>query len=102
VITSADLAGRNLKVTYSVDSAAANSAYPLTVEFFIADAADQGRTFIYRATYATPQAVDKITFKPVILPSSGDPIVATATDANGNTSEFSSSIAVTRPGQSGK
>src|SRR2546430_8318838 len=36
-ISSVTIAGRNLKVEYRLDSAAANSAYPLTVEFFIAD-----------------------------------------------------------------
>jgi hypothetical protein len=101
-ITSAQLAGRNLKVQYSVDSAAANSAYPLMVEFFIADAVGQGRTFISRASYSTPQATNSIVFKPAATPAPGDQIVSTATDANGNTSEFSSPIAVTRPGQSGK
>ena len=84
-----------------VNSAAANSAYPLTVEFFVADAAGQGRTFIHRVTYTTPQVLDRINFKPVVLPTFGDEIVATATDAKGNTSEFSSPIAVTRPGQGG-
>src|SRR5205823_2666198 len=92
-VTSVKIAGRNLKAEYRVDSAPANCAYPLTVEFFIADAG-QGRTFIYRATYTTPQALDNIVFKPVVLPALSDKIVATATDAHGNTSEFSSPVAV--------
>ena len=99
-ITSVKLAGRNLKVDYLVDSAAANSVYPLTVEFFIADG-DQGRTFIHRVNYSTPQAAANIVFKPAVLPAVGDQIVSTATDANGNTSEFSTPIAVTRNGQGG-
>jgi hypothetical protein len=97
-MSSVKLAGRNLKVDYKVDSSAANSAYPLTVEFFIGDAADQGRTFIARTTYTTPQTVDSITIKPAVLPAIGDHIVATATDANGNTSEFSAPVAVARNG----
>lgn len=88
-ITSVERVGRNLNVEYKVDSAAANSAYPMTVEFFIADAIGQGRTLIYRTTYSTPQALAQITFKPSVLPASSEQIVATATDANGNTSEFS-------------
>jgi titin len=96
-LTSVKLAGRTLKVEYKVDSPAANSAYPFTVEFFIADGG-QGRTFIHRATYSTPQVVDSITFKPSVLPTVGDKIVATATDSNGNTSEFSVPIAVARNG----
>jgi hypothetical protein len=100
-INSVTIAGNNLKVEYNVDSAAANSSYPLTVEFFIADAAGGGRTFLYRTSYTTPQTRDKITFKPSVLPAIGDQIVATATDANGNTSEFSSPVAVARNGQGG-
>jgi hypothetical protein len=96
-ISSVKVAGRNLKVDYKVDSAPTNSAYPFAVEFFIADGG-QGRTFIHRATYSTPQAVDSITFKPSVLPAVGDKIVATATDSNGNTSEFSAPIAVARNG----
>ncbi len=87
-ITSTSLSGPNMSVDYGVDSSAANSIYPLTVEFFIADAAGQGRTFIHRATYSYPQTLDHITFVPAELPVAGDKIVATATDANGNTSEF--------------
>jgi hypothetical protein len=96
-MSAVNLAGRNLKVDYSVDSSAASSSYPLTVEFFLADGG-QGRTFLYRATYTTPQAVDSITFKPAVLPAVGDKIVATATDANGNTSEFSTPVTVARNG----
>jgi hypothetical protein len=98
-ISSVSLAGRNLKVDYRVDSSVANSSYPMTIEFFIADAVGQGRTFIYRTTYNTPQALDKITFKPSVLPSLGDKIVSTATDAKGNTSEFSLPTAVSKQGQ---
>lgn len=88
-ITSVERVGRNLNLGYRVDSAATSSAYPLTVEFFIADATGQGRTFIHRTMYSTPQALTQITFKPSVLPASSEQIVATATDANGNTSEFS-------------
>src|SRR5262249_34891538 len=74
-------------VQYSVDSTTGASAYPLTVEFFIADASGQGKTFIGSDTYSTPQAVTTATFAPNVIPTATDNIVATATDNNGNTSE---------------
>ena len=89
VITSSKLVSGDLNVTYQVDSAPENSAYPLTVEFFLADANGQGQTLIHRDTYNTPQASANITFTPSAALNDGDSIVATATDANGNSSEFS-------------
>jgi hypothetical protein len=77
-----------MSVDYRVDSTAANSTYPLLVEFFIADAAGQGRTFVHRETYSSPQALVHTTFVPEASPVAGDKLVGTATDANGNTSEF--------------
>ena len=88
IASAAPLAG-DLTVRYRVDSAAANSAYPLTVEFFLADSGGSGKTLIYRHTCDTPQTFTNITFTPAATVNEGDAIVATATDANGNTSEFS-------------
>ena len=88
-LASATLVSGNLTVRYRVDSAPANAPYPMTVEFFLADGAGQGRTLIYRHTYGTAQTFTNITFTPTATVSDGAPIVATATDANGNTSEFS-------------
>ncbi len=81
-----------LNIDYSVPSTTVNSAYPLTVEFFKTDGVGQeGRTFIGADTYTAPGT------KTVMIPVNSIPggvpggtrIVATATDANGNTSEFS-------------
>lgn len=96
-IASAKLVAGDLTVNYRVDSAPANSAYPLTVEFFRADSAisSQGRTLIYRHIYDTPQTFTNLTFTPLVAVNTDDPIVATATDANGNTSEFSPAVQVT-------
>lgn len=77
-----------LEVTYSVPSSISNSAYPMVIEFFGA-ANGQGKFFIEADTYVEPGN------KTVTLNLSAGynlddylTIVATATDANGNTSEF--------------
>ncbi|MCH7990744.1 MAG: right-handed parallel beta-helix repeat-containing protein, partial [Planctomycetes bacterium] len=105
-----------LHIIYHVPSGKTNSAYDLTVEFFLADYLNsvkligsdgrEGATFIASDTYEDIQALTSkmVSFNISSLPmgvqavlnSAGvrnfsDPvrIVATATDANGNTSEFS-------------
>jgi len=87
-IISTMVGSTHMSVDYRVDSTSGNSAYPLLVEFFIADGTGQGRTFVHRESYSTPQAVVHSTFVPAITPVPGDKLVGTATDANGNTSEF--------------
>jgi len=94
-IASAALVSGDLTLRYQVDSAPGNSAYPLTVEFFLADANGQGKTLIGRQTYSTPQTPTTVTFTPLVPVAAGDPITGTATDANGNTSEFSAVATVT-------
>ena len=83
VLQSVALNGANLDIAYSVPSPGT-----LTVEFFLADGAGQGRTFLGDATYALGggNAVATVSVGPV---TPGSRIVATATDADGNTSEFS-------------
>jgi CSLREA domain-containing protein len=94
VIASAGLGGK-LNISYSIDSAAPNSTFPLAVEFFIADTDGQeGRTFIGSDTYNTLDGQKSITITPLATVSPGQRIVATATDAGGNTSEFSASVVV--------
>ncbi|MEK6263158.1 MAG: hypothetical protein AABP62_31660, partial [Planctomycetota bacterium] len=88
------LNGTNLDITYSVPSTILNSTYPMRIEFFIADAANQeGKTFLGSDDYLAPGA------KPATVSAGasivGTKIVATATDANGNTSEFSLFATVT-------
>src|SRR5204862_2795172 len=80
-----------LVVTYSVDSAA---GYPLTIDFYKADAGGQGRTYLSSDSISGPGQ------KTVILGSAaalgvatGDPLVATNTDFGVNTSEFSPAAA---------
>ncbi len=91
---SAVLNGPNLDITYSVPSLPANSGYPMRIEFFIADASNQeGQTFLGSDNYAAPGAkLATIAAGGAVV---GTKIVATATDANGNTSEFSLFATVT-------
>jgi exo-beta-1,3-glucanase (GH17 family) len=92
-LASAVLSGQTLSIAYSVPSSTANSAYPLAVEFFLADADGQeGQTYLGGESYPAPGS-DSVALTVSGL-SAGQRVVATATDANGNTSEFSSSVVV--------
>ena len=85
-----------LSITYSVPSAAISSTYPLTVEFYLADAdGEEGQTFIGRTNYLGGDAGQQVTavFSPQAAVANGVEIVATATDAAGNTSEFGTAVA---------
>jgi hypothetical protein len=88
-----------LTVRYAVPSTTTNSTYPLRVEFFQADSDRQeGRTFLGFDTYAAGEAgtTKTVTFTPFPI-AAGYKLVATATDGNNNTSEFSSSVTVDGP-----
>lgn len=87
-----------IALVYRVDSSPVSSAYPLTIEVYAARSGGKDRTFLARDTYLSEAAGLARTFvvgKAVTLGlSPGDLLVATATDASGNTSEFSSTIAL--------
>ena len=98
--TSIDGSG-DLLVEYFVDTAPANATYPITVEFFAAATGTgeaQGETRLGAATYteadftagsSTPgHAVANLGNAAALGIALTDPLVATATDAGGNTSEF--------------
>ena len=95
-ITEASIDGsNNLTVTYSVNSTTGNSAYPLTVRFFKADSGnEEGQNYLGEHSYTSGNAQNSVmtTFVAAASISTGDHIVATATDANDNTSEFSTSF----------
>jgi CSLREA domain-containing protein len=87
-------AADNLIFQYLVDSDSENSDYPIVVEFFLADDGGEGQMFLASDVYSsgdhdtglkTMDLGQAINFDLEM----GDYIVATATDAAGNTSEFS-------------
>jgi parallel beta-helix repeat protein len=91
----------NLLLQYKVDSDPANANYGgngLYIEFFKADASLQGETFVGSSHYTVADydngAPGDVSFNAGNASShgvaAGDRIVATATDADGNTSEFTS------------
>jgi len=87
--------GSRLSVDYLVSSSAANSAYPLEVEFFLASTDDEGKVYLGTDTYPNANTTKTATINPDIKLNDGDKIVATSTDASGNTSEFSDAFAIT-------
>ncbi|HEY2411328.1 MAG TPA: right-handed parallel beta-helix repeat-containing protein, partial [Pirellulaceae bacterium] len=98
-ISTVSLNSGTLAVNYLVPSATASSAYPLHIEFFKADSAGQeGQQLLATDSYTTATAGTATVFTtnvPAGTPlQAGDFIVATATDAAGNTSEFSPGIVI--------
>ncbi len=100
------ITGGNLIVTYLVDSHPVNATYPLAVEFFKPDsvASFEGKTFVAADSYSAADFT--LGAKTVNLGSAvalgvavGSRLVAMATDAAGNSSEFSPTWGVTGPPQ---
>jgi Leucine-rich repeat (LRR) protein len=94
VITSAQLSGTVINVEFLVDATTANSAYGTTglkVDFYRSDLNRQGKEYLGTINYPSTSA--QATLTGVSVPAGsivvGDYILATATDDNGNTSEFS-------------
>jgi len=96
------LGGGDLQVTYSVDSVPLNAWYPLAIDLYVADAdAEEGDVYLGTLTYtvndfATGSVTQTVGGTPATV---GQLVVATATDALGNTSEFSDdAVTVPEPG----
>lgn len=92
------LSGTSLSVAYLIPSSAANTTYPVRVEFFKADDTGQGMLFLGSDNFAETD-IGRVGGKSVNINVgtrvlNGDKIVATATDAAGNTSEFSPPVTV--------
>ena len=89
------LLGTNLEIAFSVPSATTNSAYPLTIEFYVSDNSGEGATFVGSTVYTAANFAAGI--KTVSFAGAGagltpglTKIVGLATDLVGNSSEFSS------------
>ena len=99
--TSYDSGADEVTVTYEVPSqpglsTSGASTYPLEVDFYRAETSTQdaeGEAYLGTDTYTASAFNDgptrTVTFTPDASVTTRDKIVATATDANGNTSEFS-------------
>ena len=93
------LLGDSLALRYLVDTAVANAAYPLTIDFYVADASErEGRNYLGSDTYLEAEAQNqKLANIPAPASLTSTLVVATATDADGNTSEFSLPIEIVTP-----
>lgn len=97
-------ATEELSLAYRVPTDPENTSYPLTVDLYRADADGQeGEALLATDTFTAAEYLGSPTPTGVVVPvladlAIGDRIVATATDAAGNTSEFSPSILVPEPG----
>jgi hypothetical protein len=97
ILTSTQVDGSgNLLVTYAVDSTTASSAYPLTIDFYATDSLGEGQRYLSSDTWTTTDLASGQ--KTIVLGNAAalgvtasTALVATATDADGSTSEFSAS-----------
>ena len=92
VITDASIDGADASVEFSIDTPDTPGVYPIVVEFFEADSgtSGEGRRTLRRESVAGPGSYARVLGLAGALQfSDGDAIVATATDASGNTSSFS-------------
>ena len=100
ILNDATSDGSQITLTYSVPSLPGNSAYPLQVEFFIDDGNRQGQEFLFYDTYSSTDFNNGSKTITMAIPTGssfveGDSVLATAIDADGNTSEFGASVIVT-------
>jgi CSLREA domain-containing protein len=97
-ISAATINGSNqLVVEYSLDSLITNSAYPIDVDFYEADGG-QGRRYLGSDVLAAPgEDTANLGTASELGIDVGDVLIATASDANGNTSEFSAGATVSGP-----
>lgn len=88
IISATEDAGM-VTVEYSVPTV----SFPLTIELFLADSdLDEGEVFLIEDTYSAA-GINTVVFSNELVELDSS-ITATATDANGNTSEFSTSVGI--------
>jgi hypothetical protein len=99
-VASAVLSGSTTTITYTIPANQGNTAYPLTIDFYEADYyGEDGEVWLGSTTNTAAQAGTQVSYvlNPAVRLAANEPIVATATDANGNTSEFSNAVVVDVP-----
>jgi len=96
VIVWADVIDGDVVINYHVDSEPGQAAYNLTIDFYEADSAAGGEGEVYLGSHTFAPGDSSAGWAEVNLGDAttlnladGDTIAATATDADGNTSEFS-------------
>ena len=91
VLDSARLVGADLVTNYTTFNAPGQTTFPVRLEFFRADTYSnrQGRTFLGAVSAATPGTAQATLTGAASSVATGDVLVAIATDAAGNSSEFS-------------
>lgn len=101
VLYNANFQDSYLNLDYKLDSDISYSTYPITMEVFISDGNRQGHEYLGEFIlndFEYPKGNKSISAQVELVAgntlSSGDKIVITATDALGNTSEFSEEISV--------
>jgi CSLREA domain-containing protein len=90
--TQFDFATGTLNYRYRVQTTPANADYPLVIDFYLADGESaEGLTFIGSESYPDTSAFEFVSGSLSLDPglASGGYLIATATDASGNTSQFS-------------
>jgi len=84
-----------IQISYHVDSDSASSVYPLIVQFYKSDSLGNGEIFLRTDTFKIADFNNGgkiVDFEFSTNLQNGDSIVSTATDNDGNTSEFSTKI----------
>lgn len=87
-IISASQSGNTLTVTYVVDTATANATYPLRIDFYANVWGGSGQLLAQDSYPASSAQTQRTVMLAVPNGVSAIPFVATATDADGHTSEF--------------
>ncbi len=97
--------GNLMEIKFILDSEPDYSSYPIELEFYLSDGNSQGQTYIGSFIvdeFISLKGKNKRTALVNIIPGieliNGDLIVATATDSEGNTSEFSDEVSLTVTG----